>query len=1148
MDQFQSGKMGGAWGETTWLGVFVAMFAIAFHVSEAGAQGNEPDAGVSGATATADAGSSDRAVQSGSDSDAGPSGGGSEDGASEAEGSSRGRAGRLEEYGFDASAADDREALEGANERLGIMVGFWSSEAADLRDYARQVEVGAESLEGQSENSALPESAMVPLQVEAARARARSTLHRARAEGLEVIVEGAESDRALFQSRLEEMEREIAETTSRSESDREGVERADEAEREALEDLEAAKREQNEERDQDLKRLISERAQILERVADTASQQSRTIRELSAARNAARDTFARRRESTESTIASISEVPAEEEARSEVDPLLRQLQDHRRGARRDYTEALAALRAAIGAEQVAERDFRAAVEAREKIEERAEGLSDSELVEQRIELAVAKAKLEERRVEKARSVVSAHRQAIDLHAERIRYYNGAIEEVLPRISDEMRHEFFDLWKSENWENVGASFDEARRHVSQLFQLRATQLKTLGSRIYSPEFWGWVFGLLWRLALIPVMFVLLRRYLPGLVHRSMEVLFRRSFFRDRATVAIKFGELLRTLIWPVALYLVVRMATTYLAGTFPEADTLLWLVDLVFIYWIAMATVEVVVLPRSHRDAESRSAPELDFGRLTPRSSGRRGAEVVDLVDIEVDHALKLVGSVRRVLVFGLLAWFLPWTISAAFGHTVLWWIAAALFRWATLGIVYYELSTWRDEIASLFVDLAGTRLPSVAEFVDERKDRFYGVGIIAVASIYVFVVELWLLVRRYFTETELSQRVANFLFRKKIELKQRDQQEEAPDQERHEKLPAEYEELFEDRPLYDERYLVEREDVWSEFLEPWEEWRGRPRQGSVSVTGEQGVGKSTLLNQFYRHLEADSEEHGIEPIYASLTDKIVTVDALFSYLADLFGLEEVPSDRAQLVELLLECEPRAVLIDDCHHFYFRKIQGFEGLSALLDVVNLTDHRHYWVLTFNKYGWKYLRRVQERKHFFGHSLEIRKWSASEIQDLVDRRNEATSLKISYSDLVVSREDERASYYEVVRTANGYFRLLQEFSEGNPRVALDFWIRNLIPETSETLQVSLFRRPSLEDLAELTDHHLFALTALVQHGALTPSETAEIINTDVGFCEMALDFFEDVEIAIRTGRAKRYRLSAYYYRPVISRLTNSNFLWS
>lgn len=1144
MEHFEAEKTVRTRRGAGWSGVFLAMLAVTFAVPEAPAQAPPPD---TDATSNADAGSSDESRRDAGDSDAKPASGASEQGSVRAEAPNLDRAERLEHYGFEGGA-DELEVLEEANEFLESLIEFWSSEAAAVRRYAKQIEVGAESLEGQSENSALPESAMVPLQAEATRARARASLHRARAVGLEAIAAEAKSDRALFGVRLEELEREVEETTSRSESDREDVERADEAEKEALAELEAAKREQREERDQDLKRLITERAQVLERVADTASQQSKTIRELSASRNAARDTFARRRESAESAIASISEEPSEEEARAEVDPLLRQLQDYRRAARRDYTETLVELRAAIGAEQVAEADFREAVEAREKIEERAEGLSDSELVEQRIELAAAKVKLEERRFEKARSVVSAHRQTIDLHADRIRYYNRAIEEVLPRISDEMRHEFFDLWKSENWENVAASFDEARRHTSQLVQLRVAQLKTLGSRIYSPEFWGWVIGFLWRLALIPVMFVLLRRYLPGLVHRLMEVLFRRSFFRDRATATIKFGELLRTLIWPVALYLVVRLATTYLAGTFPEADTLLWLVDLLFIYWIAMATVEVVVLPRSHRDAEGGTAPELDFGRLSPRTSGRRGTEIVDLVDIEVDHALKLVGSVRRVLVFGLLAWFVPWAISAAFGHTVLWWIAAAFFRWATLGVVYYELSTWRDEIASLFVDLAGPRIPNVAEFVDERKDRFYGVGIIAVASIYVLVVEFWLLVRRSFTETEFSQRVANFLFRKKIELKQRDQQEEAVDQERHEKLPAEYEELFEDRPLYDERYLVEREDVWDQFLEPWEEWRERPRQGSVSVTGEQGVGKSTMLNQFYRHLEADPEEHGIEPIYASLTDKIVTVDALFSYLADLFGLEEVPSDRTHLVQLLLDCEPRVVLIDDCHHFYFRKIQGFEALSALLDVVNLTDHRHYWVLTFNKYGWKYLRRVQERKHFFGHSVEIRQWSASEVQDLVDRRNEATSLRISYSDLVVSREDERASYYEVVRTANGYFRLLQEFSEGNPRVALDFWIRNLIPETGETLQVSLFRRPSLDELPELTDHHLFALTALVQHGALTPSETAEIINTDVGFCEMALDFFEDVEIAVRTGRAKRYRLSAYYYRPVISRLTNSNFLWS
>jgi len=211
-------------------------------------------------------------------------------------------------------------------------------------------------------------------------------------------------------------------------------------------------------------------------------------------------------------------------------------------------------------------------------------------------------------------------------------------------------------------------------------------------------------------------------------------------------------------------------------------------------------------------------------------------------------------------------------------------------------------------------------------------------------------------------------------------------------------------------------------------------------------------------------------------------------------------------------------------------------------------VTLTDHHHFWVLAFNKYGWRYIERVQDRKHFFGATYEMPPWSPEQLKELVHRRNKTSRYTVSYTDLVLTRDDQSETYYEVVKTANGYFRLLQDFCEGNASVALDFWCRNLSFDGAETLQVNLFQRPSLNQVSGLTDDHLFALTALVQHAALTPREVADIINAKPGFCQMVLDYFQEAGIARRNIGTGRYHLTALYFRPVIERLTNSNFLWS
>ncbi len=35
-------------------------------------------------------------------------------------------------------------------------------------------------------------------------------------------------------------------------------------------------------------------------------------------------------------------------------------------------------------------------------------------------------------------------------------------------------------------------------------------------------------------------------------------------------------------------------------------------------------------------------------------------------------------------------------------------------------------------------------------------------------------------------------------------------------------------------------------------------------------------------------------------------------------------------------------------------------------------------------------------------------------------------------------------------QIVRTSRGYFRMLWDFTDGNPRLATHFWLRSLVPD--------------------------------------------------------------------------------------------------
>src|SRR5690606_2811676 len=115
-----------------------------------------------------------------------------------------------------------------------------------------------------------------------------------------------------------------------------------------------------------------------------------------------------------------------------------------------------------------------------------------------------------------------------------------------------------------------------------------------------------------------------------------------------------------------------------------------------------------------------------------------------------------------------------------------------------------------------------------------------------------------------------------------------------------------------------------------------------------------------------------------------------------------------------------------------------------------------------------------------------------WSEAEIQQLIRARDALAGLPLSFSELMVAHENDD-QYYEIVKTSNGYFRLLHEFSDGNPRVALLYWLRSLKYDANrEAMQVSLFQRPTPGVLTGVSNDHLFALAAIAQHGSLAASE--------------------------------------------------------
>jgi hypothetical protein len=1046
----------------------------------------------------------------------------------------------------------ERESLDTAQE-VTLLIDTVSSEIDALADQRRAsvdrlnyLDAGATILEEQRVDESLPEQARTRISQSLAVNRAGAGIHRAMAGTLESRRETLQSQSDLLESHREQLLTEEPTRSAQVEETRERLDEAEAAEKEALEKAALARKREAEAADEQLRRLIKLRREVLEDLAELARSKGEGIQEVTEAQSSRVEEFTSRRESLDAQISDAPTDPSNALARDSIDPVFSEVVEYRREVRRSYVDLVDEYDRALDRLDSARSRLETLRTELDEARERIEKLGETDIGNQQVSLAEARVELAELERDVAADRADALRKRVDLNREQIEFYNESIERLLPRISDERRDAFYSILSNENWESAWFSVQEVSRRVLDLLERRGSQTLDLARNWGTSldRIWDFTWELGWRLLLIGFVFFLGFDYIRELMGNVTSYVLQRRFFKRRPTLTIKVAEIIRSALRPVILYVLLFLIVDFLIRTFPELVFLRWGLDAFFLFWITMTVVKVLVLPRRYRETVMRSpAPEISEFEL----SGLVGTgDQADLLTMELNRARKLVRSIRIVLVFWLLQHYVPMAVTELLGHSVITWLVSQAFLWGLAIVVYLVLTTWKDDIARLFSKLAAERLPRAVEFVQNNKDRFYGVFVIAGAFLYVLVREVAMLTKRYASDTEWSKRVGNFVFRKRIELQQREREDGEPSIPADEStLPHEYLNYFEIEPVHDESYAIHRTNIIDDIIGDIRAWTNRKGQGSTAIPGEAGIGKTTVLIQLIDEIEHVFDELLITS--ATVTDKFDSSQGVLVFIAELFGLDAQPQSREELVDMLNAQASRIVILDDCHHLYMREIGGFAALDTFLEVVNLTDDRHYWVLAFNRYAWSYVNRVRQREHFFGHIEILQPWTDREIQDLIQRRNAEAEMQVSFTDLVVAHEEGENDFYEIIKTANGYFRLLHEFSLGNPAVALIYWERSVKLEPDGTLQVTLFRRPPIRAINQLSDDHLFALTAIAQHGALNPREIAEVINSEVGFCDMALNFFDElniIDIDPRTGRAT---ITPLYFRQIVSRLSGSNFLW-
>jgi hypothetical protein len=356
-------------------------------------------------------------------------------------------------------------------------------------------------------------------------------------------------------------------------------------------------------------------------------------------------------------------------------------------------------------------------------------------------------------------------------------------------------------------------------------------------------------------------------------------------------------------------------------------------------------------------------------------------------------------------------------------------------------------------------------------------------------------------------------------------------------------LPDDYLREFPLNPVLesDDALMLPRKEMVAPVLDQITQWKESRAEGSLVVIGEKGSGKTTLGALVAR------QATGVEVVEHTLRGKPSTADELFRQLSPKRPVNGA-TELSEWIEGLCAGPERIVILDEAHNVFLRVVDGYRGYDALIDLVNSTSDRIFWVLIFNTFTWRFLHASRSRNHYFRRLLEAQAWSTDEIRDLIARRNRRTGFDLEFDEMLLSGDRTAAGRLELVEGADGFFRLLRDTSGGNPRVATRLWLAALRPVAEKRLRVGAFREPDGAALEGLSDELLFALAAITQHENLSADELCRVLNVPDGFARFAFTFLLEAELVVpKDGHPNRVTPSAPYYRQILRTLRRRHLLF-
>lgn len=350
------------------------------------------------------------------------------------------------------------------------------------------------------------------------------------------------------------------------------------------------------------------------------------------------------------------------------------------------------------------------------------------------------------------------------------------------------------------------------------------------------------------------------------------------------------------------------------------------------------------------------------------------------------------------------------------------------------------------------------------------------------------------------------------------------------------KLPLIYSKLFNIEPLAAKNFLVARESNIFAIRGAFMRWKENLDSNLVLI-GEVGNGKTSLVN-CAEEMVFEKEE----VIRVNLKSSYHTEEAICKFLCEAFGFE-IQNDFDSVKKLIFRQKKKVVIIENFENLFLRIVNGASGLKGFLGMISETSEKLFWVVTVRKYAWSYFEKIGKISAHFYYKVNLAPLNREEIEKLILVRHNVSGFNLLFDEPQNPTEQRKLKKIKDEKEKQkiiqqDFFDTLLEISEGNPLLAIFYWLSSVSEGENNQINVKELVKLDFRFVNKLPQDYLYSLAAFIQHSELTLEEHSQIFHSSQTNSRLVIEALLVLGL-IREEKKVNEKVSTFYYslNPVV-----------